>query len=123
MPKFDFWLSGQGPRLSQLRTLRVREDTLYTDHKLHEKVGVRKRAEKMLEKLEEPLGKILGPDEAILYLAPVKAPASWFEQWTFGSYVNRVTKSVFVFTNRRILHLLLRQNLSLIHISEPTRPY
>lgn len=110
MPAIGFALSGQPSKLAQFRRLPVREDTLYTDYKHRENSGIRKRAEKTLEKLEGGLGKVLEPDEAILHIAPVKAPASWLEQWTMGWYIYRVTKSVFVFTNRRILHFLLRSN-------------
>lgn len=102
--------AGQPARVGHLQTLSVREDVLFTDHKQRESRGIRKRAEKLVEKLEAALLKVLDPNETILYLAPVKAPVSWWQQYTLGWYVHQVTKSVFVFTDRRIVHVLLRSN-------------
>jgi hypothetical protein len=93
----------QSPRLSSPSGVRVREDTLYTNHKGDEKKGVRKRADKAIEKLQEILRKVLGPEEVVLYIARCQAPASAFEQITFGWYIYYITATLLVFTNRRLL--------------------
>ena len=102
--------AAQPGRIGQLGAVRVREDLLFTDDKQRESGSLRKRAEKLVSRLEAPLSKLLQPDEAVLYIAPIKAPASFFEQWTLGWYIYRVTRSVFVFTNHRIFHFLLHSN-------------
>jgi len=93
----------QSSRLGSPHGVRVREDTLYTNHKGQEKSGIRKRADKALDKLQEILRKMLGPEEVVLYLARGQAPATWFEQYTLGWYIYYVTATVLVFTNRRLL--------------------
>jgi len=93
----------QSSRLGSPNGVRVREDTLYTNHKGQEKKGVRKRADKALNKLQEVLRRALAPAEVVLYIARCQAPASVFEQITFGWYIYYVTATVLVFTNRRLL--------------------
>jgi hypothetical protein len=93
----------QSSRLGSPNGVRVREDTLYTNHKGQEKKGVRKRADKALDKLQEVLRRALAPAEVVLYIARCQAPASVFEQITFGWYIYYVTATILVFTNRRLL--------------------
>jgi hypothetical protein len=90
--------------LSTLLGVPIREDTLSTDHQGEEKPKTRKRAEEVVEKLQEVLRKAVGPEEAVLYVARCQAPVSPFEQLTFGWYIYYVTATVLVFTNRRLLH-------------------
>lgn len=111
MPNPDVSIhSNQRPHLNSLYRLRLREDTAFTSCKGLEKSGVRKRAEKTLSKLREALLKMLSPEEVILYLARAQAPAGLFEQWSFGWYIYSVTRTMLVFTNRRIIHLLVKGN-------------
>lgn len=100
--------SGQSSRLGTLHGVRVREDTLYSNHKGEEKKGIRKRAEKAVEKLQEILRKMLGQDEVVLYVARCQAPASVFEQMTFRWYIYYMTGTVLVFTNRRLLQFFVK---------------
>jgi hypothetical protein len=93
----------QSARLSSPSGVRVREDTLYTNHQGQEKTGIRKRADKALDKLQDTLRKLLWSDEVVLYVARCQAPASAFEQITFGWYIYYVTATILVFTNRRLL--------------------
>lgn len=102
--------SGQSSRLGTLHGVRVREDTLYTNHKGEDKKGIRKRAEKAVEKLQEILRKMLAEDEVVLYVARCQAPVSAFEQMTLGWYIYYATGAVLVFTNRRVLHFLVKSN-------------
>jgi hypothetical protein len=98
----------QPPRLGSYAGLRLREDTLYANHNGEEKKAIRKRAAEALENLQEPLSKLLEPEEAILYVAIGQAPASTLEQLTLRLYVYNVTTTALVFTNRRMLQFLLK---------------
>jgi hypothetical protein len=98
----------QAPRLVSREGLRVREDTLYANHKAQEKKGVRKRAEEALERLGPMLTRILEPDEIVFYAARCLAPASGFEKYSFGWHSYYVMGTMLVFTNRRLLHFHLK---------------
>jgi hypothetical protein len=102
--------SEQSPRLTSLQGVRVREDTLYSNHRGQEKKGIRKRAEKAIEKLQEVLRRALGPEEAVLYVARCQAPVGALEQVTLGWYIYYVTGTILVFTNRRLLHFGVKRN-------------
>lgn len=111
MPLPDFPIhSDQFPRQSAQGGVRVREDTLHSDHRGKERKAIRKRAAKALEKLQEPLSKLLEPEEVVLYVARAQAPASWFEQLTLGGVIYRITGTMLVLTNRRLLHFLVTSN-------------
>jgi hypothetical protein len=98
----------QAPRLVSREGLRVREDTLFADHKAQEKKGVRKRAEETLERLGPLLARVLEPDEAVFYAARCLAPASGFEKYSFGWHSYYVMGTMLVITNRRLLHFHLK---------------
>jgi len=100
----------QSPRLTSLQGVRVREDTLYSNHRGAEKKGIRKRAETAIEKLQEVLRRALGPEEAVLYVARCQAPVGAFDQFTLGWYIYYVTGTILVFTNRRLLQFGVRRN-------------
>ena len=102
--------SEQSSRLGSPNGVRVREDTLYTNHKGQEKRGIRTRADKALDKLQDILRKMLGPEEVVLCVARGQAPASAFEQITFGWYIYYVTATILVFTNRRLLVLQVKRD-------------
>ncbi len=102
----------QIPRQGSRAGVRLREDTVYADHKGRESRGVRKRADKALDKLQDALTRILEPDEVVFYLARCQAPVGALEQFTFGWYIYYVTGTVLVFTNLRVLHFLVRRDLS-----------
>jgi hypothetical protein len=101
---------GCAPRPGTFQGISIREDSVYTNHTGEEDKGIRKRAEKVLAKLEEPLRRLIQGDETILYVANCLAPVSAFEQLTMGWYIYRATMSVVVLTNRRLLHLLVKGN-------------
>jgi hypothetical protein len=102
--------SEQSRRLTSLHGVRVREDTLYSNHRGEEKKGIRQRAEKAIEKLQEVFRKALGPEEAVLYVARCQAPVSTLDQLTLGWYIYYVTGTLLVFTNRRLLHFDVKRN-------------
>lgn len=107
----DFRVHPEDPtRLVTFHDVRVREDTLFTNKKGEEKKSIRKRAEKIFEKLGEEFRRVLAPDEVVLYVTRCQAPVSTFEQTTFGWYIYYITATVVVFTNRRLLHFGVKRN-------------
>lgn len=111
MPSPDITIhADQTARSVSRHGVSLREDTVYTNHKGREKRGIRKRTDKALSKLAEVLPKVLEPEETILYVAQVQAPASVFEQLAFGWYIYYVTRTVLVFTNRRMLHFQVKRD-------------
>lgn len=95
------------PRPGTLLGLRVREDVLFTKPNGEEHSGTQKRVQKILDKLAPTLQRIVTGDETVLYVANARAPISLFEQWGLGWYVYQITATVLVFTNRRVIHLLV----------------
>ncbi len=102
--------SQQSARLASLGGVQVREDTLYTNHKGEEKKGIRKHAEKVVDKLQGILQKAIGTDEVVLYVSRCQAPVSLFEQFTMGWYIYYVSQTVLVFTNRRLLQIQVKRD-------------
>lgn len=100
----------QTSRVGSYGGIRVREDSLYTNHKGQPSKSARRRAENSLEKLREPLSKILEPDEVVLHIARAQAPAGLLEQLTFGFYIYIVTRTALVLTDRRLLHFLVEKD-------------
>lgn len=106
MAKADIQIhENTAPRPASLGGLRVREDVAFTNAKGEEDKGARKQVNKALEKIGEVLQRVLAQDEAVFYAARVQAPIGALEQYGLGWYVYKVTATVLVFTNRRILHL------------------
>jgi hypothetical protein len=101
--------TNESPRLMTFAGLKVREDTLYTNREGEEKSGIRKRAEKALQRLQEPLRRVLGTDEAVLYVAYAQAPVSTLEQLTLGWYLYYVSRCLLVLTNRRLLQVHVKR--------------
>lgn len=104
MPPKDLPIHSQ--RFAQITArngIAIREDSLWANHNGDEKPRLRKRAEKALDNLQEPLKKILEADEVVLYVMPAQAPISVVQQLTLGWMTYYVTKSMLVITNRRLL--------------------
>lgn len=81
----DFRVHPEEPsRLGTLQGVRIREDSLFANYRGREKKGIRKRAEKIFEKLGEEFRRVLAPDEAVLYVARCQAPVSTLERTTLG---------------------------------------
>lgn len=100
----------QSARLGSSSGVPVREDTAYTNAKGREKGGIRKRTEKAIEKLQEPLRKVLEPEEAVLVVANARLPESLLEQFFLG-WLGAVTDTgLLVLTNRRLLFFLVGRN-------------
>jgi hypothetical protein len=104
MPPKDLMIHQQGlPKIRDWTGIPIREDVLYTNHKADEKSAIRKRADKTLEILQEPLKKLLEAEEAVLYIAQAQAPISAIQQLTLGWMTYYVTQTMLVVTNRRLL--------------------
>ena len=112
MPKPDISIhTNQIPRSGVHAGVALREDSIYTDAKGRESDGIRKKAQKALEKLQEPLSKLLLPGEVVLHVATrAQAPVTTLEQMTMGWYIQRVTATILVFTNQRILQFLVKSD-------------
>jgi hypothetical protein len=102
--------SDQPVRLSSHSGILIREDVAFTNRKGVEKKSIRKRAEQALDKLQEPLRKILERDEAVLYIARATLLPGLFEQFFLGWYVAYLAPATLVLTNRRLLHLFVTRN-------------
>ena len=102
--------SDQSVRLSSRFGIPLREDVAFTNRKGIEKTSIRKRAEKALDKLQEPLRKLLEPDEAVLYIARADLLPGAFEQFFLGWYAAYLSPATLVLTNRRILYLSVKRN-------------
>jgi hypothetical protein len=101
---------GQSPRLSSHSGVPVREDVAFANQKGVEKSGIRKRVERLLDKLQEPLRKFLEPDEAVFCIACAQLKPSGVEQLFLGWHAMFLMPGVLVFTNRRLLHFLIQRN-------------
>lgn len=102
--------TGQPARLSFHSGIPVREDTAFRDRKGNEKSGIRRRVEKAIEKLQEPLLKFLEPGEAVLFVAAGQVMPSAVERLFLGAYAYYLAPATLVLTDRRLLHLLVTWN-------------
>jgi len=100
----------QSSRLTAPFGVAVREDVAFTNHKGEEKSGVRKNAEKLLEKLQEPLRKFLEPDEAVFCIVRAQVMPSGVEQFFLGWHAMFLMPGALVLTNRRLIHVLVDRN-------------
>jgi hypothetical protein len=82
----------------------------FANRKGIEKRGIRKRAERTLEKLQEPLRKFLEPDEVVLYLARGQTMPGGVEQLFLGWHAYYLGPAMLVLTNRRLLHLFVARD-------------
>ena len=104
MPSADLAVyPNQFPRIAMRGPIRVREDVLFTSPKGEDKSAARNLAEQGLDNLQAILGKLLEPQEAVLYIARAVAPLNFFEQFTLGWQAYHMYGTVLVFTNRRII--------------------
>ena len=93
----------QVPQVMNVNGLSLRVDTLYCDAKGREKKRLRKQAEATLERLREPLQRLLGTDECILFVARGSRSLTALEQITAGWATYRYALFDLVLTNRRLL--------------------
>jgi TM2 domain-containing membrane protein YozV len=96
------------PLSGTLRGFKVREDVLFMDAKGKSKPKLRAKAETFLERLEEPLQRLLGPDETIFYVANAQWMPAAGEQLILGWHVYTLPRVVLMFTSQRILCFRIR---------------
>jgi ribosomal protein L40E len=101
---------GQTARISSPWGFPVREDVAFTASRGIERSGAAKQTERAMEKLQEPLRKILEPDEAVLYFARGQIMPGKAERYLLGVQSHYLTQSALILTNRRLLQLSLKWN-------------
>ena len=97
----------QTVRISSPWGFPLREDIAFTD--LHGNDGGRKaqRVRRALEKLQEPLRKILEPDETAFYFALAQIMPGKPERYLLGVQSHSLALAALILTNRRLIHLSL----------------
>ncbi len=88
----------------KLSGLPVDTTVLFSDHKDIYRRRIEKRQRKLLAKLGM-LAPFFGSGEKILHVTFGFSPASFVEQLLTGAFLHPLKRSLFVFTNRRILHI------------------
>jgi hypothetical protein len=92
--------------------LPVDAETCFSDRKGQHKKGLEKRQTKLLGKLAAALSPLLEPGERVLLAVPACSPAGVIEQLTTGWIIYYLKRCVLVLTDRRILQVLTRPNLT-----------
>ena len=90
--------------------LELRQDLLGRDYKGKGSKGIAKKTSELIKKLQPALGRFLEPGEQVLYIARVQRHVSGTIQYTMGWYVYYASAAVIVLTNRRLLHLRVKNN-------------
>jgi len=101
----------RAPQLTTHTGLRFREDVLYSDAKGKERNWIRNRADLALERLKDILGRLLEPDEAVLYVANAHVLQSLFAQAFVAGWHSYLRGALLVFTNRRLLVFRTRSQM------------
>ena len=102
--------SNQAVRLSTRSGILLREDSAFTNSRGVEERSLRKRSEKVLDTLQEPLRRMLEPEEAVLYIARGQIMPGKPERYMLGVQSHYLAPAVLILTNRRLLHLSLQLN-------------
>jgi hypothetical protein len=91
------------PIVQPIEGIPTRTDIAFTNKAGVEKSGIRKDAEKALQKLAPVLRRMLATDEFVVYVAGGCAPMNGLEQYSFGWFAQFVSRMTLVITNMRIL--------------------
>jgi hypothetical protein len=97
--------------LQQISGLPVDTAFSFSDHKNRYKKRLEKQQRKLLAKLSF-LGSFLEPDEKIFLVAAGCSPFSAIEQLLTGAWIYLLKRCLFVFTDRRVLHIPTRSNFT-----------
>jgi hypothetical protein len=87
----------------------LREDIAFTDAQGGDGGRLAKRAKSVLQHLQEPLGKILEPDEVVLYFTHGQLMPGLPERYMLGVAYRVLTRAGLILTNRRLIHVSLRR--------------
>ncbi len=101
---------GQTVRFSSPGGVPVREDVLLTDARGVERHGDNQRIRRAIEKLQQPLGRILEPGEVVLYFARAQLMPGKPERYLLGVQSHYLGQGALIFTNRRLYYLSLKRN-------------
>lgn len=110
MPAADLRIYDNPPQTTNLEGICVRHDVFDTNYKGEEKASIRKRSEKILQKLQPALQRMLLPEEAVLSVMQARSPLSLIEQITAAWWTAALAACVVVVTNRRILFLPVKRD-------------
>jgi hypothetical protein len=102
--------NNQLPQTTQIDTISVRNDVLFTNDKGEAKTAVQKHNEKALQKLVPALLSVLLPDETVLYVARALSPLSIIEQLTAAWWTRLLAASAIVITNKRLLFFPVKRD-------------
>ena len=100
----------QTVRISSPWGFPLRGDVAFTDSHGAERGVLERRAMRALEKLQEPLRKILEPDEVVFYFAKGQIMPGAPERYLLGVQAHYLAPVALIMTNRRLLHLSLKRN-------------
>ncbi|MBN1391502.1 MAG: hypothetical protein JW947_01715 [Sedimentisphaerales bacterium] len=101
----------QPTHVEELSGLPVDTGVLFSDHRGRYKKRIERRQRKMIEKLGF-LPPFLEHGEKILYVTTGCSPISFIEQLLKGALLYYLKRSIFVFTDRRILHIPVKGGLT-----------
>lgn len=96
----------QSARQASHEGVPIREDVLYSNARGKEKGGIRKRAQQAIAQLKDALLRVLGQDEAVLYVARAQALPSKLEEFFLGWLAYATHRGLLVFSNLRLLYLI-----------------
>jgi hypothetical protein len=91
--------------------LAVDTDSACSNYKNIHKPGIEKRQRKLLKKISA-ITPFLHEDEKILKITTGCSPISFFDQILTGFIIFYLRRSIFVFTNKRILHIPTKPDFS-----------
>ncbi len=94
-----------------LFNLPVNTDVMFTNHKNIYKQATEKRQRKLLQKISF-IKPFLHDNETILCVSTGCSPASLIEQFLTGWIIYYLKRSLFIFTNERILHIPTKKDFS-----------
>jgi hypothetical protein len=98
------------PEMVKNGRLELRQDVLGRDYKGKSNKGIAKKTSGLITKVRPALSKFLEAGEQVLYVARVQRHASGVIQYTMGWYIYYAAATVIVLTDRRLLHLRVKNN-------------
>jgi PH (Pleckstrin Homology) domain-containing protein len=111
MPAADLRIHGnQLGQTTKVDSISIRNDVLYTNYKGEENARIRKRSEKILQKLHPALQRMLLPDETVFYVARARSPLTVMERLTAAWWTAALAASAIVITNKRILFFPVKRD-------------
>jgi hypothetical protein len=98
------------PEMVKNGRLELRQDVLGRDYKGKSDKRIAKKTSDLITKIRPVLSKFLEAGEQVLYVARVQRHASGLIRYTMGWYIYYASATVIVLTDRRVLHLRVKNN-------------